>query len=390
MAKYVTNFPAGIQIKGPTAAPYLKIQADTNSSPAPKIEIMRGAHDTWGTGDNYNDWRIENVNHLKFYSGTSSVSSGAAVERFEVLSDGSGITNNNAYVIPGSAGTSGQVLKWPSSGTVLEWAADAGDVDTNINLANNPVWTITSTSGIGLYIVRDKDDSNSDNDMIRIRDDHADVDKTTLYVLSDGGAQMGTNASGRTPTLIAQASYGGATWPFHLTNGKNTNTDADWPAVGMKWKISGWGSQDESDKWSGILVSSQADYGVKHKMDFYLQADSSASGGVNSPVVAMTIKHDLEIDGNFNDTSDIALKSNIISIPNGLDMIEKLNPVTFNWDRQGNNKPSAGFIAQEVEEVLPDLVRGEEGEKTIKTAGIVGYLVKAVQELSARVKELEG
>ena len=104
----------------------------------------------------------------------------------------------------------------------------------------------------------------------------------------------------------------------------------------------------------------------------------------------MTIDYDLEIDGNFNDTSDISLKSNIISIPNGLDMIEKLNPVTFNWDRQGNNKPSAGFIAQEVEEVLPDLVRGEEGEKTIKTAGIVRYLVKAVQELSARVKELEG
>ena len=115
MAKYVTNFPAGIQIKGPTAAPYLKIQADTNTSPAPKIEIMRRAHDTWGTGDNYNDWRIENINHLKFYSGTSSVSSGAAVERFEILSDGSGITNNNAYVIPGTAGTSGQVLKWPSS-----------------------------------------------------------------------------------------------------------------------------------------------------------------------------------------------------------------------------------------------------------------------------------
>ena len=264
-----------------------------------------------------------------------------------------------------------------------------GSVDADTNLANNPVWTVTSTSGIGLYIVRDKDDANSDKEVVRIRDDNADTDRPALWLISDGGAQMGTNASGITPTCAISAGYQGTTWPLHIQNGSNVSGTPR-PAVGLKWKLSGWGNQDESDKWSGILVSSQANYGVKHKMDFYLQADSSASGGVNSPVVAMTIDYDLEIDGNFNDTSDIALKSNIISIPNGLDMIEKLNPVTFNWDRHGNNKPSAGFIAQEVEEVLPDLVRGEEGEKTIKTAGIVGYLVKAVQELSARVKELEG
>ena len=117
-----------------------RIHADTDSSPAPRIEMMRGAHDTWGTGDNYNDWRIENINHLKFYSGTSSISSGAAVERFEILSDGSGITNNNAYVIPGTAGTSGQVLKWPSSGTILEWADESGggwDGTSNLTVSDN-------------------------------------------------------------------------------------------------------------------------------------------------------------------------------------------------------------------------------------------------------------
>ena len=72
-----------------------------------------------------------------------------------------------------------------------------------------------------------------------------------------------------------------------------------------------------------------------------------------------------------------------------MDMIEQLRPVTFNWSKPSNDQPGAGFIAQEVEEVLPDLVRGEDGSKTIKTAGIVGYLAKAVQELSEKVKELE-
>ena len=121
-------------------------------------------------------------------------------------------------------------------------------------------------------------------------------------------------------------------------------------------------------------------------MVFKVYGSSSSNQDVST---AMTIKHDLEIDGNFNDTSDVALKTNIHDISSGLEMVEQLRPVTFNWDVEENDQPSAGFIAQEVEEVLPDLVRGEDGEKTIKTAGIVGYLVKAVQELTEKVRVLE-
>ena len=70
----------------------IRVHADTNSSPTPRIELMRGTHDTWGSGDNYNDWRIENANDLIFYAGTSSISSGAATERFRIHSDADGIT----------------------------------------------------------------------------------------------------------------------------------------------------------------------------------------------------------------------------------------------------------------------------------------------------------
>ena len=56
---------------------------------------------------------------------------------------------------------------------------------------------------------------------------------------------------------------------------------------------------------------------------------------------------------------------------------------------------SQGFIAQEVEKVLPhcvtgtDYVEGENIGKGVKTAGIVASLVKAIQELSAKVTALE-
>jgi hypothetical protein len=48
------------------------------------------------------------------------------------------------------------------------------------------------------------------------------------------------------------------------------------------------------------------------------------------------------------------------------------------------------MIAQEVEEILPELVAtGEDGEKRLKYANIVGVLVEAVKELSKRVSDLE-
>lgn len=83
-----------IEFKDDNANKTVKIHADTNSSPAPRLEFLRGTHDTWGSGDNYTDWRLENSNDLVFYSGFSSQSSGAAVERFRIHSDADGITVN--------------------------------------------------------------------------------------------------------------------------------------------------------------------------------------------------------------------------------------------------------------------------------------------------------
>jgi hypothetical protein len=112
--------------------------------------------------------------------------------------------------------------------------------------------------------------------------------------------------------------------------------------------------------------------------------------------------------GDFNDTSDRNLKENITSITNGYDVIKDLNPVTFDWKDANKGNGLGGFIAQEVEIVLPNDVLGEdyaEGDrgqpltdgKSINTTSIVAHLVKAVQELKAendslkaRIETLEG
>jgi hypothetical protein len=99
----------------------------------------------------------------------------------------------------------------------------------------------------------------------------------------------------------------------------------------------------------------------------------------------MVIKSDGEIDGNFNDTSDIALKDNVTDMDSSLEAILQLNPSNFRW--KGQDKTKSGFIAQDVEKCLPDLVSGEEGKKSIYTLGLVAHLTNAVQELKEIIEK---
>jgi hypothetical protein len=104
--------------------------------------------------------------------------------------------------------------------------------------------------------------------------------------------------------------------------------------------------------------------------------------------------------------SDIRFKENIRDIDTGLEEILKLKPRLFDWkeNKGKNEKDSVGFIAQEVEEVLPKLVQKNwldnginedgsaiEGEKykTVSQADMIPTLVKAIQELKAEIEELK-
>ena len=345
----------------------------TDTSGALHTDFAHSANDTW---------IVNRVAAGKIY-----IKPGNGTNSLELASNGQ-VKFNNEYTFPTSDGSANQVLQTNGSGALsFATVSGGGSIDADSNLANNPTWTVTSTSGMGLYITRNQSSGNMDNDMIRVREDSPYADQAAFWSLHDGGDQMNQQDFGRCAAVIASGTGVGTTFPLQVANSTNTSTSSDYAGVGIKFKLSGWGNTEEGRKFSSIAVVSQTSWSRKHKMVFKVYGSSSSNQDVET---AMTIKDNLEIDGNFNDTSDRALKSNIKTIPNGLGLIEKLNPVTFDWNVKVNNQPSAGFIAQEVEEVLPDLVRGIEGEKTIKTAGIVGYLVKAVQELSARVKELEG
>ena len=88
----------------------------------------------------------------------------------------------------------------------------------------------------------------------------------------------------------------------------------------------------------------------------------------------------------FNSTSDINLKENIKTVENSLDTLTQLRGVSFDWKETGRS--SYGVIAQELEEILPDLVKNGE-VKSVNYNGLIGVLIEAVKELSEELKELK-
>ena len=103
---------------------------------------------------------------------------------------------------------------------------------------------------------------------------------------------------------------------------------------------------------------------------------------------------DLGVDATglvVNQASDIRLKENIQTIDGALNTVQSLRGVTYNWiDREaGGNGLRYGFIAQEVQEVVPELVT-ENGEYLgVQYKDVPALLVEAIKELTAKVTELE-
>ncbi len=89
-------------------------------------------------------------------------------------------------------------------------------------------------------------------------------------------------------------------------------------------------------------------------------------------------------------SSDIRLKKSITNFPSTLELFAKLRPVNFYWkkdefpERSFGEEQSFGLIAQEVEEVLPELVsEDEQGFKTVNYSKLPILMLQAIKELKA-------
>jgi uncharacterized protein YjbI with pentapeptide repeats len=90
----------------------------------------------------------------------------------------------------------------------------------------------------------------------------------------------------------------------------------------------------------------------------------------------------------FNSTSDICLKENIETLNNAINVLNNIRPVSFVWKENG--KPAYGVIAQEVEEVLPEIVdQDKHGVKRVAYSQIIPFLVQVIQEQNKEIQNIK-
>jgi hypothetical protein len=108
----------------------------------------------------------------------------------------------------------------------------------------------------------------------------------------------------------------------------------------------------------------------------------------NTNITTNTMSANLITAVDVNTTSDLTLKTNIMQISNSLDVLDKITGLAFNWKSDGTK--SYGVSAQEVEQVLPEIVKmRDDGFKGVSYLTLVAFLIEATKDLKKEVTKIK-
>ena len=100
----------------------------------------------------------------------------------------------------------------------------------------------------------------------------------------------------------------------------------------------------------------------------------------------LTAKKDILLEGTILSTSDSNLKSNIVKIANPLTKINNINGYTY--IRTDTSNYETGLLAQEVKDILPEVVKFENNHYNIAYGNISGLFVECIKELNKKIEHL--
>ena len=100
---------------------------------------------------------------------------------------------------------------------------------------------------------------------------------------------------------------------------------------------------------------------------------------------------DATLAGTLTELSDRRLKKNIVRIENPLDKLSQLSGYKYNWKSKSKSQnKQIGLMAQEVQDVYPELVREDkEGTLSVNYSGFVPLLIESLKEQKVKIEKLE-
>lgn len=169
------------------------------------------------------------------------------------------------------------------------------------------------------------------------------------------------------------------------------------------WRSRGAGMLVETDSTGASNVWKAVQWGRDWiaGMDVYADPNGAFQARMHVGGADFTFQHNGEFNasgnGNFNNVyirSDERLKNNFRKIENAIDKVEQLTGFIYDkkisLEAEEYTETEAGIIAQELQKVLPEAVIENNDILNVSSAGVNALLINAINELSARLKKLEG
>lgn len=298
------------------------------------------------------------------------------------------ITSGNLEIDTGNLGVAGDV----SLGTT-----SANSVQTYGSFINTGYENLIETdASTGAVTLAGKKDSTHWGEFI-VQPDRQGSGHHSIYVSESGNVTIGKYISaeiGYATNLTADGNLdvqtlvvkGTAILPGESSFFDATDyTDSSW--AGSSRTI-GYTGTVKANYLEAVAGATLAVLDVTGAAEFSstIRAPNLASSGSGTPVL-LTSEGDIKIS-----SSDIRLKRDVQPILYGLDDILKLNPVSFKWKNlDDSQKLNLGFIAQELREIIPEVVFGDESKEmlSINMMYLTPVIVEAIKVLNNKINDLK-
>jgi hypothetical protein len=146
--------------------------------------------------------------------------------------------------------------------------------------------------------------------------------------------------------------------------------------------------------WDNVTNGGVLGVGTGNTGSSIIFKDGKIGVGTTSPAYLLTINGGAYCNGTtWTNASDARLKRDIQPMSKyGLSTVMQLKPVTYFYKADKTNHPEVGFIAQDMQKIVPEVVSGTEGDITkgetlgLSYGNLVPVLTKAIQEQQATIE----
>lgn len=277
--------------------------------------------------------------------------------------------------------------------------ATAGHVLTSNGAGANPSFQAPSAAAVSSIIAGTGISVSSPTGAVTISN-------TTL---SSANTWTGTNTFSNTLTANGVSTFNGNTnfentglvtiksnaLTYGLYTGGTTTANSMFFGSGS---INFWDTNNiTGNQFNSIYYTSQGSTNLGSQIYVFNYKTPGVSSGTSAYIFAGDGTASKTGGGSWASISDARLKDNVTPLTGALAKITALNPVNYAWKINADNTPTVGFIAQEVQEVIPNAVKSFKSTKEEavytdgKTLGIswqndmTAYLVGAIKELKAEL-----